>query len=133
MAKLLHFERVILDAVSKSLSGGFQSKFLEQVAHINKVQRLLDWNEVEFYCMRWFKVHWPVGVLFQDHHEFQLASGILRSEGVSAAVRVMVVGGHVFSLESDKPMKPFHAMPDVSFVVADSVQPFAPADGYAAR
>ncbi|MFG6417072.1 hypothetical protein ACG02S_24560 [Roseateles sp. DC23W] len=59
MASLLPFEQAILRGIEVGLPVELRIKYSEQLAHINKVQRLLDWNEIEFYRMRWFKVRWP--------------------------------------------------------------------------
>jgi hypothetical protein len=129
MAKLLPFENVILSKVGSSLSLEQSAQFAAQVAHINKVQRLLEWNEIEFYCIRWFEVRWPTESLFQNHGEFVLGSGTLRAPGISAPVSVWAVGGHVFSIESEVPLKPFRGATDVSFALTKAAaQPCAPAD-----
>jgi hypothetical protein len=116
--KLLPFERAVLESVGASLSGEMRERFLAQLQHINKVQRLLEWNEVEFYCMRLFKVRWPENVLFHDRAEFVLASGQLQSGTVEASVAVWAVGGHVFSLESPRSLKPFGGVSDAVFHVS---------------
>ena len=129
MVKLLPFENAILSKVGSSLPLEQRGQFAAQVAHINKVQRLLEWSEIEFYCMRWFKVRWPIAVLFQDHSAFVLGAGTLRAPGISAPVSVWAVGGHIFSIESEVPLKPFRTATDVSFVLAEAAaQPCAPAD-----
>ncbi len=129
MAKLLPFEQTILNTVAAALPDGYCERFGEQVAQINKVQRLLEWNEIEFYCMRWFKVHWSPDVLFPQHEELELASGRLQTSDAAASIKVWAVGGHVFSIESDSSLKPFRAATDASFVLASAAQPGAPADG----
>ncbi|WP_233151927.1 hypothetical protein, partial [Pelomonas sp. KK5] len=118
MALFLPFESAILGAVGSSLSDDLRGPFLEQMASINKVQRLLDWKEIEFYCMRWFKVRWPSNVLFDRREEFVLASGSLTAGAATATVKIWAVGGHVFSVESESSMKPFRSTENLSFVVA---------------
>jgi len=86
-----------------------QKNYEAQVACINKVQRLLEWNEIEFYCMRFLKIRWPEAVLFEDKGEFIIASGTLRTEDLSAEFTVWSVNGHLFSIESRTPLKPFHS------------------------
>ncbi|WP_053551153.1 hypothetical protein [Desulfuromonas soudanensis] len=128
MAKLLPFEHAILSEVGSSLSPEQRGQFAAQVAHINKVQRLLEWNEIEFYCMRWFKVRWPTAILFQNHGEFMLGAGTLRAPDIFAPVKVWAVGGHIFSIESEAPLKAFRTATDVSFALADAAQPIIPPD-----
>jgi len=92
-------------------------KYSEQVAHINKVQRLLEWNEIEFYCKRWFRIQWPPDIPFGNRSEFELGSGTLTASGASARVKVWSVGGHVFSLESHKSLKAYCIAEDAAFVL----------------
>lgn len=75
MAKLLPFEKDILSSLCAAISPELRDQYSAQVESINKVQRLLDWKEIEFYCMRWFKVRWPREVLFRNQAEFVLGSG----------------------------------------------------------
>jgi hypothetical protein len=128
MGKLLPFENAILRTVGSSLPPEQRDLFAEQVTHINKVQRLLEWNEIEFYCVHWFKTRWPPAVLFLNHGEFELASGTLRAQGIVAPVKVWAVGGHVFSIESEISLKPFRTAANISFELASAAQPVAPAD-----
>mgnify|MGYP003577761447 CR=1 FL=1 len=67
--KLLPYEVAVLEAVGDSLPRALCGLLMKQLAVVNKVQRLLEWNEIELYCMRWFKVHWPEDVLFQRRDE----------------------------------------------------------------
>lgn len=133
MAVLLPVEESILRGIESSLPMAQRVRFSEQCARINKVQRLLDWNEIEFYCMCWFKVQWPAEVLFDDRSEFELGSGTLQTTTACAELKVWSVRGHVFSIESKTPLKPFRTATDASFVLAAAAQPVAPADGFAAR
>ncbi len=116
-----------MSKVGSSLSPEQRDQLAAQVTHINKVQRLLDWNEIEFYCMRWFKVRWPTAVLFENHCEFVLGSGTLRAPDIVAPVKVWAAGGHIFSIESEVPLKSFRTATGVSFV-ADAAQPGVPAE-----
>jgi len=56
---LYPFESSILNGVGAALPESMSGAYTSQLRNINKVQRLLDWNEIEFYCMRFFKVRWP--------------------------------------------------------------------------
>lgn len=133
MVKLLPFEQAVLGGIGSMLQGSQRDQFADQVSHINKVQRLLDWREIEFYCMHWFKVRWPSAILFQRREEFELGCGLLLAHGSTTHVKVWAVDGHVFSIESESSLKPFRTATDVSFSPAAAVQPFAAADGFAAR
>ena len=118
MNVLLPFERRILTAVGASLDEPMRLLFDRQLQCINKVQRLLAWNEIEFYCMSWFKVRWPEAVLFQNKAEFVLGSGQLSADDETAQIHVWSVGGHVFSIESKTSLKPFRNVASVSFTLS---------------
>jgi hypothetical protein len=133
MTRLFPFEQAILRGIGLALPDAQRHKFSEQLAHINKVQRLLEWNEIEFYCMRWFKVQWPPSILFEDLSEFELGSGTLQASSAVAELKVWSVGGHVFSIESKTPLKPFRTATDASFVLAAVAQPVSTLDGFATR
>lgn len=127
--KLYPFERTILDAVGAALPDSLKAQYAAQRSCINKVQRLLEWNEIEFYCMRFFKVRWPEDALFNNKDEFILGSGQLYTESLNAEVSVWSVGGHLFSIESITPMKPFRTIQNAGFVLAkNATQLGTPAD-----
>ena len=109
-ARLFPFEQAILNAVGEALHPPMRRLYEAQVACINKVQRLLEWHEIEFYCMRFFRVRWPPEVLFENQAEFRLASGSLQARNLNAAFTVWSVGGHVFSIESVTPLKPLRSI-----------------------
>lgn len=98
--RLLQFEAKLLEATAAALRPSEADLLSKQVACINRVQRILDWKEIEFYCMRWFRAHWPEQVLFSSKEEFRLATICCRFGQKEVNVDVWAVGGHVFSLES---------------------------------
>lgn len=115
MTQLLPFERLILEGVGAALPEAQRPRYVQQLAHINKVQRLLDWREIEFFCMRWFRVRWPEALLFENRAEFELGSGVLRAGSEELRIKVWAVGGHVFSIESEQALKPWAKARDLSF------------------
>lgn len=134
MSTLLPFERAILNAVGAALPSDTRALYEAQLGDINKVQRLLEWNEIEFYCMRWFKVRWPEQHLFPSKAEIALGSGVLSADELSVEITVWAVGGHVFSIESKHSLKPFKDLPHAAFALASSAaQQAVPADGPASR
>jgi hypothetical protein len=106
----LPFERAILLSVHNALPSPMAMRFAGQVGSINKIQRLLEWREIEFYSMRWFKVAWPEQFFFADRSEFRLARVTLALPSANQFVDVFSVGGHLFCLESDRPMKPLRRL-----------------------
>ena len=116
--RFLAFERAILTAVHQALPESSADLMARQVMCVNKIQRLLDWQEVEFYCMRWFKVAWPGNVLAPNTGEIEVARATLESSSGRMAVSVFWVLGHLFSIESKQSMRPFRnvSSPKVSEV-----------------
>ena len=104
-AKFLPYEKQILTAVANALPLAENQQFVDQIECVNKVQRLLEWNEVEFYCMHWFKVRWPERVLFARRDEFQIASVECAFGESVVPVKILVTAGHVFSLEAKQGLK----------------------------
>jgi hypothetical protein len=98
--KFLPFELAILEAVGQVLPAALAGQLARQVAAVNKVQRLLEWHEIELYCMRWFKVRWPEAVLFPRKDEHSLAQVECLFGSTLVPITVWAVAGHVFSLES---------------------------------
>ena len=108
------FEVVCLEAIYEAMPKASGELFAAQVRGVNKIQRLLDWKEIEFYSMRWFKVHWPQSALFSNHNEIKLASVHLEAGGADYSITVWAVAGHVFTLESRVPMKPLNRVTDLN-------------------
>jgi hypothetical protein len=102
--KFLPFEKVVLSAVYDALPSNLRQTFAVQVGCINKVQRILEWNEIEFYSMRWFKLDWPEEALFAERKEVCIATVDLQ-EPAAQTISVHAVGGHVFSLECPDSLK----------------------------
>lgn len=113
--QLYPFERAILAELGAALPPGVKESYSAQLRCINKVQRLLDWNEIEFYCMRFFRVRWPEQYLFLNKDEFILGTGEIGGDSLTADIAVWAVGGHVFSIESESPLKRFRSLSSVEF------------------
>ena len=95
-----------MEAVYSALPDPAKSLFVGQIESINRVQRILDWKEVEFYTMCWRKVARPKEYRFADLGEFRLATLNIDGSGIVYPIIVWCVSGYVFSLESELPMKP---------------------------
>lgn len=127
--RLYAFEREILSGIGSALADDLSDLYSLQIERINKVQRLLEWNEIEFYCMSFFKVRWPDEILFKNKKEFILGEGVLSSGENTANITVWSVGGHVFSIESERPLKPFRSLQSISFILTEgATQQGAPGD-----
>jgi hypothetical protein len=104
---LLPFERQVLGAIWEILDTPDQVRLAGQISSINKVQRILNWRSIEFYRMRWFKVApWPSEFQFENLEEFILGTVEIVQREHAIRIKVWSVGGHVFTLESSKPMRP---------------------------
>jgi hypothetical protein len=91
-------EQSILNAVALALPPDQQDKIQRQIASVNRVQRILDWTEINLYCARRGKVAWPIDALFKNEGEFELAKVSYSTGGATFETIVWCVGGHVFSL-----------------------------------
>ena len=111
--RFLPFERQVLSAAWELMNPRGRLLLAGQIRHVNRIQRLLDWTELELYCMRWFRVSWPAESLFRDKDEFELATVLLRHGEQRIKVTVWSVGGHVFQLQSPTPLKPLREVVDL--------------------
>lgn len=107
---LLPFEAGALAALRSRLPAHLGLRFDAQVESINRVQRLLDWKSIEFYRMSWFRVRWPDSLLFDCRSEQCLATLDCTFADQQVQIAVWAVGGHVFSLEAERGLKPMHYM-----------------------
>ncbi|TDP81648.1 hypothetical protein EV672_10779 [Aquabacterium commune] len=95
-------ERVILTAVRKCLSPGAVPVWDKQLQAVNKIQRLPDGVEVNFYRMEKGKATFDPAISFPNKtEELLLAKVRLRVDGAGQQLEasVWVVGGFVFSIE----------------------------------
>lgn len=90
-------EETILLAIAEALPIGSRKLMLSQMRATNKVQRTLDWTEINFYCMRSGKVRWPPEVAFPNSGEFKLATVKYRLASRPFQTTLWAVSGHMFS------------------------------------
>jgi hypothetical protein len=91
-------EERLLDEIYKALPEHIRGVYLEQTQSINKVQRYLDWTEINFYHFREGKSDWGSVQRFRRTDEFTLASVGYRIKGIDFETRLKGVSGHIFSL-----------------------------------
>jgi hypothetical protein len=104
--KMRTIEMRILEEVCQRLSKDAGEILKNQIALINKVQRLDKSREVNLYHLKNGRPSFPDGALFPNkQEEFQLATLHLRDpqSGHESKVKVWMVKGHVFSLEFSAP------------------------------
>jgi hypothetical protein len=101
-------ERSVLSAVQARLAESAATLFRQQVDAVNHIQRILNWQEIDLYVMRFPRqVRWPEAALFPNRSEFHLAhvSGVADDEAFELDVHA--VSGHVFSIESKVGLKQY--------------------------
>ena len=91
-------EVAILDSVTPLLSPKTGAIYRQQVSAINRVQRPLQWTEINFYRMVRRKPDWTGIAQFPRHDEFTLAASTYRFGNNKFKSRIICVAGHVFSL-----------------------------------
>ena len=90
-------EIAVLDSVVASLPAASSVICQEQIAAINKVQRYLDWTEVNFYRINATEPGWNGVPLFRNHDEFTLSKSTYTIDHCSFTTQIICVGGHIFS------------------------------------
>ena len=104
--KYTPLERAVLAAVQSRLAGPAAELFQQQVNAVNHIQRVLDWQEIDLYAMRFpRRVCWPDSALFPNQSEFQVAHLTCVADGNTIELDVHAVSGHVFSIESELGLK----------------------------
>jgi hypothetical protein len=100
--KFSKLESAIFSAVREQLTGDTLQLWDQQIAAINKIQRLPDGLEVDFYPMKVGKPNFAPEIAFQDRSEdFHLATVDVLATKVKAKLRARVwcVEGHLFMLK----------------------------------
>ena len=99
-------EQSVLEAVRSRLPDSAAGLFQQQIDAVNHIQRILDWEEIDLYVMRFPKrVRWPEAILFPNRSEFRLARVSCVAAGNTFELDVHAVSGHVFSIESESGLK----------------------------
>ena len=90
-------EKAIFDSVSPLLSPHAKTIYDQQVAAINKVQRYLEWTEINFYRIVRGKSDWSDIAQFPRSEEFTLAKTTYHVDNTKFTTRIHCVAGHIFS------------------------------------
>lgn len=99
---LSHLEKLILDAIKPCLEADLFSLWDQQIAAINKLQRLPDGQEVDFYRMQGGKVSFDPVIAFPNKTKELLVAKvtlILIDMKQSLIAEVWAVNGYIFSIE----------------------------------
>jgi hypothetical protein len=100
-------EERLLEEIYKALPEHIRGVYLEQTQSINKVQRYLDWTEINFYHFRKGKSDWGSVQQFRRTDEFTLASVGYRMRGIDFKTTLQGVSGHIFSLVTRPSIKKY--------------------------
>ena len=112
-AELSELERVILDAVRGGLNPDMVVIWDKQVQAINKIQRLPDGVEVNFYRMQKGKASFDAVIVFPNQtEELLLAKVILKVQGADQQLEASVwaIRGFMFSIEYSSGSKYFEEL-----------------------
>lgn len=118
------WEEKVVAAVEGGLAPKHQGVLRAQLAAVNKVQRILGWREIDFYVMREGRVDWSGVPLFLDEGEFSLATVCTRVGTERFETQVWCVGGHIFSLESARGVRPLAFRTDIAIEVLEADRRF---------
>jgi hypothetical protein len=100
-------EESILAEVEHVLPAACREKFVKQRRAINKVQRILDWTEINFYSMRDGTVNWEPSIAFRNRGEVELAEVRFSIGRRDFHSTIWAISGHVFSLVTRPSIKPY--------------------------
>ena len=101
------WEQSIQAAILSASPISTQQILAAQFDSINKVQRIVKWSEIDFYVMREGKVNWSDIPTFTNKDDFLLAKTVTETPLKAIHTYVHCTKGHIFSFESDYPIRPF--------------------------
>ena len=100
-------EERLLGEISNALPEHIRQVYRKQIQSINKVQRYLDWTEINFYHLRKGRPDWGSVQQFRRTDEFTLASVGYRTKGIDFKTTLKGVSGHIFSLVTRPSIKQY--------------------------
>jgi hypothetical protein len=119
-------EESILSEVGRVLPDNCREKFVRQRQAINKVQRILDWTEINFYSMRQGAAYLDPCIAFINRGELKLAEIKFSIQERNFYATLWTVNGHVFSLITRPSIKPYAFRKITSIKVALLTNPENP-------
>ncbi|MFM2293729.1 MAG: hypothetical protein RLZZ350_142 [Verrucomicrobiota bacterium] len=100
------WETLVLRELCNPLAAEHRRVIETQLQAINKIQRIVGWTEIDFYVTRKGRVCWDGVPMLNDTSEFLLAKASTRVGNVTIESELTCISGHLFSIESDAPVKP---------------------------
>jgi hypothetical protein len=119
------WEERLLAALAEQLGRKHRDIFQKQIDAVNKFQRIVGWTEIDLYVMRRGRVCWDDVPRFFDDREFTLARASTFLDGKRIQSELWCVGGHLFCIESNEPIKPLAFRGDFRLEVYDLDRRFA--------
>lgn len=119
------WEERLLAALTEKFGHKHRDIFQKQIQAVNKVQRIVGWTEIDLYVMRHGRVCWDDIPKFFDDREFTLARASTFVGDKRIQSELACVGGHLFSIESDAPIKPLAFRDDIRVEIFDFDRRFA--------
>lgn len=119
------WESQILGRLAESLVPQHRAVLQAQLDAVTKIQRICGWTQIDFYVMKSGRVCWDGVPSFDDKSEFRLARARTVVDGITVESELHCVGGHLFSVESDAPVKPFAFRPDTKIEIRDICDRYA--------
>lgn len=113
------WEERLLAALSEQLGHKHREILQEQIAAVNRVQRIVSWVEIDLYVIRRGRVCWDDVSKFFDDREFMLARAATFVADKRIHSELSCVAGHLFSIESDAPIKPWAFRSDIRIELYD--------------
>jgi hypothetical protein len=115
--KYTPWEMGLLNCLVASLSDSAAFVISGQVRSFNKIQRIINDSEIDFYLMRKGVVDRSGLLRLSDHSEFTLAELVTQTHGLMIVTKVQMIDGYLFSLESDFPISKISFKSDLQFGV----------------
>jgi hypothetical protein len=119
------WESQTLSCLEQSLAARHKPILRAQLDAVSKIQRILGWREIDLYVMKFGRVCWDGVPCFEDMGEFRLAKARTMSDGFTIESELTCVRGHLFSIESDVPVKPVAFQHDITVQIYDIDSRFA--------
>lgn len=113
------WEEGLLSALSEKFGEKPREIFRKQIEAVNKVQRIVGWAEIDLYVMQSGRVCWNDIPMFFDDREFTLARASTFVGDKRIQSELTCIGGHLFSIESDAPIKPLAFRDDIRLEIFD--------------
>jgi hypothetical protein len=101
------WESLLLAKLCESMDEPNRAILRAQIDAVTKIQRIVGWSEIDLYVIRKGRVCWDGVPAFEDKRAFLFASVKTTFDSAVIFSRLHCVSGHLFSIESNVPVKPY--------------------------